>query len=115
VKKPLDATFDAAYALDVLEHIPPAKENRFIGNIAKSLTEQGVLIIGLPSLASQAYASEASKQGHVNCKDHQGLKQLLGAFFHNVFLFSMNDEVVHTGFYPMAQYLLGLACSKRKR
>jgi hypothetical protein len=28
-------------------------------------------------------------------------------------MFSMNDEVVHTGFYPMAHYLLGVACHRR--
>mgnify|MGYP007028595943 CR=1 FL=1 len=31
-----------------------------------------------------------------------------GRFFDNVFLFSMNDEVVHTGFTPMAHYLFAL-------
>jgi hypothetical protein len=25
----------------------------------------------------------------------------------------MNDEVVHTGFYPMAHYLFGVACHRR--
>jgi hypothetical protein len=30
-----------------------------------------------------------------------------------VFLFSMNDEVVHTGFYPMAHYLFAV-CADRK-
>jgi hypothetical protein len=41
------------------------------------------------------------------------MRDLLGRHFYNVFLFSMNDEVVHTGFFPMAQYILGLACSPR--
>ena len=34
-------------------------------------------------------------------------------FFHNVFIFSMNDEVVHTGYAPMAHYLLALGCTLR--
>ena len=33
------------------------------------------------------------------------LKKLMQHYFHNVFMFSMNDEVVHTGFHPMAHYL----------
>ena len=37
----------------------------------------------------------------------------LEAHFHSVFVFSMNDEVVHTGFYPMAHYLLAVACHRR--
>jgi hypothetical protein len=28
-------------------------------------------------------------------------------------LFSMNDETVHTGFYPMAHYLIALCCGKK--
>lgn len=112
-EKPFPGTFDGAYALDVMEHIPKETENRFVGNIAHSLSEHGVLILGSPSLQSQAYASAASKQGHVNCKDAPGLKALLSPFFHNVFIFSMNDEMVHTGYHPMAQYLFALACSKK--
>ena len=110
---PVNGEFEAAYALDVLEHIPPEHEQRFVSNIITSLTEHGVLIIGTPSIQSQVYASPPSKEGHVNCKDHRELKQLMSRFFHNVFIFSMNDEVVHTGFYPMAHYLFALCCSKK--
>jgi hypothetical protein len=72
-----------------------------------------VLIIGTPSIQSQVYASAASKIGHINCKDGPGLKGLMSEFFENVFIFSMNDEVVHTGFYPMAHYLFALCVTKR--
>ena len=78
-----------------------------------SLDPNGALIIGSPSIQSQAYASPPSKAGHVNCKDGKELKALLNRFFHNVFVFSMNDEVIHTGYYPMAHYLMALACGKR--
>jgi 2-polyprenyl-3-methyl-5-hydroxy-6-metoxy-1,4-benzoquinol methylase len=110
---PVEGVFDAAYALDVIEHIRAEDETRFVGNIVQSLGNHGVLIIGTPSLQSQAYASPPSKAGHINCKDAPALKGLLHKFFHNVFIFSMNDEVVHTGYYPMAHYLFGLACGKR--
>ena len=110
---PLAENFDAAYALDVIEHIPVTDEERFIGNMAASLSPTGVCIIGSPSIHSQAYASPPSKAGHVNCKDAPGLKALMGKSFYNVFLFSMNDEVVHTGFYPMAHYLFALCCHRK--
>ena len=84
-----------------------------MGNMAASLSDHGVIILGMPSIQSQAYASPPSKAGHVNCKDAQGLKELAGRFFHNVFIFSMNDEVVHTGFHAMAHYLIALGCNKR--
>jgi len=105
--------FDAAYTLDVIEHIDIKDEDLFVSNIVKSLDEHGVLIVGSPSIQSQVYASEYSKQGHVNCKDHRQLKDLMLKYFHNVFVFSMNDEVVHTGYYPMAHYLFAL-CVGRK-
>ena len=35
--------------------------------------------------------------------------------FHNVFIFSMNDEVVHTGFAPMPHYYFALCCGRRPR
>jgi 2-polyprenyl-3-methyl-5-hydroxy-6-metoxy-1,4-benzoquinol methylase len=110
---PVDGVYDGIFSLDVIEHIAPDKEGLFLGNIAASLAERGVLIVGSPSLQSQAHASPPSKAGHVNCKDGPELKAALKQYFHNVFVFSMNDEVVHTGYYPMAHYLLALCCAKK--
>ncbi len=110
---PVAGEFDGAYSLDVLEHIPREREDRFVENIASSLTPHGVLIIGSPSLSSQAHASEPSRQGHINCMDAPRLKGLMSRHFHNVFIFSMNDEVVHTGFAPLAHYYLALCCAMR--
>lgn len=114
LRGPVPGEYDAAYSLDVFEHIEESQESLFLSNIIESLTRNGVLIIGSPSLESQAYASEGSKRGHVNCKSGEKLKSTMKAFFHNVFIFSMNDEVVHTGYYPMAHYLLAVCCSPRK-
>jgi 2-polyprenyl-3-methyl-5-hydroxy-6-metoxy-1,4-benzoquinol methylase len=113
--EPLAGQFDAAYALDVIEHIPAERENDFVSNLVNSLTPEGVLIFGSPSLESQAYASAPSRAGHVNCKTGKDLRLLMERFFHNVFLFSMNDEVVHTGFFPMAHYLIAIGCTRRNR
>lgn len=113
LKAPVDGPFDAIYSLDVIEHISPAEEDRYLSNMIASLNPSGTVIIGAPSVESQAYASPQSKEGHVNCKSGSDLKRLLERFFHNVFLFSMNDEVVHTGFYPMAHYLLAICATPR--
>jgi 2-polyprenyl-3-methyl-5-hydroxy-6-metoxy-1,4-benzoquinol methylase len=113
VAGPFEGTFDAAYALDVLEHIEAADEDRFLANVNASLTPRGVAIYGMPSLESQTYASQGSKEGHVNCKTGKDLKTTLSRHFENVFMFSMNDEVVHTGFFPMAHYLIGLCIAPR--
>lgn len=110
---PVEGSFDGAYSLDVLEHIKPENEDRFLRNVAASLTPRATLIVGMPSLQSQAYASAHSRLGHVNCKDQRDLKQLMRSYFHNVYAFSMNDEVVHTGYHAMAHYNLVLCCGKR--
>ncbi len=110
---PVEGTFDAAYALDVIEHIEKDDEERFVANIAQSLGSAGTLILGTPSIQSQLYASEDSKTGHVNCKDHRELRALMQRYFYNVFLFSMNDEVAHTGYYPMAHYLFALGAGRK--
>lgn len=112
---PLAEDFDGAFALDVLEHIPATEEDAFLGNVARSLAPHGVCLIGMPSIHSQPYASPGSKAGHVNCKDEPGLRDVMGRHFRNVFIFSMNDEVVHTGFTPMAHYLMALACGPKSR
>ena len=110
---PYPGTFDAIYSLDVLEHIEEADEVQFVENIIRSLSAHGVLIVGMPSLESQAYASVQSKLGHVNCKSGKDLQALFARYFHNVFLFSMNDEVVHTGFTPMAHYVIAVCTTPR--
>jgi len=112
---PIPEVFDAAYSLDVLEHIRVEDEAAFIRNIADSLASPGTLIIGTPTASSQPWASEPSKQGHVNCKTEVELRATLGAHFHSVLLFSMNDEIVHTGFYPLAHYFMAVCTGKRDR
>lgn len=113
ISRPTETVFDAAYCLDVIEHIPVEKEGLFMSNVMRSLDDHGTFIIGMPSIQSQEYASEYSKKGHINCKDHKQLKELMLKYFHSVFIFAMNDEVVHTGFYSLAHYLFALGIGKR--
>jgi 2-polyprenyl-3-methyl-5-hydroxy-6-metoxy-1,4-benzoquinol methylase len=113
-KEPPKKQFDAVYSLDVIEHIPKKSEKRYIDNMVKCLLPDGICIIGTPNCNSQAYASAGSKEGHINLKTAEDLKELLLRRFENVFIFSMNDEVVHTGFYPMAHYLIAVAVGCRK-
>lgn len=110
LKSPTTKKFQSCFALDVLEHIDKDEESSFLVNIKRSLTDDAVAILGMPSLESQTYASPQSKEGHVNCQSGNELKKTLQRYFENVFIFSMNDEVIHTGYYPMAHYLLALCC-----
>ena len=106
-------SYDGIYALDVLEHIQPADENLFMKKLTSSLEPAGAAILGMPSLKSQVYASPISKEGHVNCKSQPDLKSLMENYFHSVFMFSMNDEVVHTGYHKLAHYIIALCAHKK--
>lgn len=103
---PLLFTYNALYALDVIEHV--GSSETFFRNLASSLFRHGKLIIGTPSLESQPYASEPSRRLHINCMSGEMLRKLARHYFRHVFMFSMNDEVVHTGFMPMAHYLFAV-------
>jgi hypothetical protein len=72
-----------------------------------------VFIIGMPSLESQPHASAISKEGHVNCQSAPVLKATMQRYFHSVFMFCMNDEVLHVGFHKMAHYIIAVCCDKR--
>lgn len=112
--EPVNGAFHAAFSLDVIEHIHPDAEHLFFSNIITSLTDSGVFIIGTPNITAADYASPASKAGHINLKSAETLKHLLLRSFHNVFIFSMNDELVHTGYSSMAHYLFGMGVGVKR-
>jgi 2-polyprenyl-3-methyl-5-hydroxy-6-metoxy-1,4-benzoquinol methylase len=109
---PPQGNYDGMYALDVLEHIRPEDEDIFLANMTAALEPSGTLIVGMPSLESQPYASPLSKEGHVNCKSQPVLKVTMQRHFKNVYMFCMNDEVLHVGYHKMAHYNLALCCNK---
>lgn len=107
--------FDAAYMVDVIEHLDSRSERHALRNIQQMLLlRNGVLIIGTPSLESQTYASPQSKAGHINCRSGDALKSDMLKYFNTVFLFGMNDEVVHLGFTPMCHYLFAVCVGVRQ-
>lgn len=112
-KPPPGAPFDAAYALDVLEHIAPADEHEFFANVKMSLSMDGAFICGMPSLESQDYATQDSLREHVNCKTEGALRDLMMLHFRNVFMFGLNDMTLHCGFGPMCHYRLAVCAGKR--
>jgi len=105
--------FDGAFALDVLEHIDASDEHLFWTNLCESITPKATAIVGMPSLESQAYASEASKLGHVNCKTGADLKKVASEYFSSVIILSMNDEMLHNGYLPMSHYILAVCVGKK--
>lgn len=105
---PVPGKFDAVFSLDVIEHVPEKMEKLFLDNICAALAPQAICIFGTPNITANEYATPASKAGHINLKSADTLREFLARRFHNVFSFSMNDEVVHTGYSPMAHYLFAI-------
>ncbi|MFA4849310.1 MAG: class I SAM-dependent methyltransferase [Methanoregula sp.] len=100
-----DILVDAAFSIDVLEHLEPATEDKFLKNIIKCLKPQGILITGTPNISAAQHATPRSQVQHINLKSITSLKELMEKYFENVFMFGMNDEVLHTGYGPMCHYI----------
>lgn len=106
----------AIYLIDVIEHVDPNKEDIFMNNLIASYEnkENAVMLIGTPNITAAQYASEQSAAVHINLKNQNDLKTLLYKYFNNVFMFGMNDEVVHTGFASMSHYIWGMGVGLKK-
>jgi len=106
---------DSIYLVDTIEHIYPEEENNFMTNLTSSLNDRGVCLIGTPNKTADKYANNWSREGHVNLKDYESLMNLAKQYFFNSFFFGMNDEIIHTGFPPMAHFMWSLCVSPRKK
>jgi len=113
-KQKLTIKVDAVYSVDFIEHIDGKRETFLMKNIIGCLPQDGVLITGTPNVTSKTYASYSSKVHHVNLKSAQDLRKLMETYFENVFIFGMNDEVVHTGYAAMCHYLWAVAAGVKK-
>lgn len=103
---------DAAYSIDVIEHLEPHLEAQFMKNTCAFLKPSSVLITGTPNITASAYASKRSEVQHINLKSQKALKELNQRYFKHVFLFGMNDEVLHTGYSAMCHYIWSVAAEK---
>ena len=106
-------TADGAFLIDVIEHLEPATETTFFNNIVKCLKPGGVLLVGTPNITASAHATPRSRVQHINLKSSASLRALMEKYFENVFMFGMNDEVLHTGYAPMCHYLWAVGAGVR--
>ena len=112
---PVDLKVDAIYWIDVIEHLDPAKEADFMDRLMSCLQPGGVMITGTPNIAAEHLQSECSRVQHINLKSQKTLRALMERYFDNVFMFGMNDEVLHTGYAPMCHYIWSVACGPKQR
>lgn len=105
--------FDGVVSFDVLEHIYPENVESFMKTVLMNLKETGTFVVGTPSLETQQYSKEYVANSHVNIYKGEDFYKMLKQYFYNVYLFTQNDEVIHTGFLRMANYLIAV-CSHGK-
>lgn len=109
-----DRLFDGIFSIDVIEHLDPHLEKPFMENSCRCLKESGICIVGTPNITANKYGTPRSRVQHINLKSYKTLRDLMSEYFENVLMFSMNDEVVHTGYGPMAHYLFGVGIGLTK-
>jgi 2-polyprenyl-3-methyl-5-hydroxy-6-metoxy-1,4-benzoquinol methylase len=100
--------YSAIIAIDVIEHFYKEDGERIIGQFSKHLTNNGMMVIGTPSKFSQAFRSPKSRDTHFYEYEPDELNMLCRRFFGRTILFSMNDEIVHTGFKRLAWFFFVL-------
>jgi len=103
-----EGKFDAAFSIDVIEHLDRSLNESFFENQCECLKEDGVCIVGTPNVTANKYASPRSRVQHINLQSQASLNKIMSKFFKRVFMFGMNDEVLHTGYAPMCHYILGM-------
>lgn len=101
--------FTAIVAIDVIEHFYREDGERIISGYSKRLRSGGMMILGTPSRYSEAYRSPHNRALHFHEYAPEELRALCDRHFGRTLLFSMNDEVVHTGFEKLAWFFFVLA------
>ena len=105
--------FDGIVSFDVLEHIYPENEDIYMKTVLMNLKDTGTFVVGTPSLETQQYSKENITGAHVNVYKGEDFYKMLKRYFHNVYLFTQNDEIIHTGHLRMANYLIAVCSNKR--
>lgn len=104
---------DAAFSIDVIEHVEPSLEKVFMDNLLHFLKRESVLITGTPNITASPYASPRSAVQHINLKSIKTLKELMQKYYKHLFMFGMNDEVLHTGYSAMCHYIWSVGAERR--
>ncbi len=105
--------FSAVVSLDVIEHFDKPDGERIVRWCAEHLADGGMLLLGTPSRFSQPFRSAHSRAQHIHEYEPDEIEALVKTCFRRTFLFSMNDEVVHTGFRKLAWFVFVIGLTPR--
>lgn len=106
--------YDIVISIDVIEHINQKKEKEFLNTIYNNLDSNGTAIIGTPNISMAPHTSEANRLAHINLFSQERLYHLCKNKFHSVYIFNMNDEIIHTGMDEMSCYMFAICAGKKE-
>lgn len=105
---------DVVVSLDVLEHFNEQDGHKFVAEIAQLVKDDGMVILGSPSIYSYPHQGPYSQAAHIKCYDQAEKIAMVETYFRRAIPFSMNDEIVHTGHRKMAWYNFAVAFMPRR-
>lgn len=95
--------YNSIFYFDATEASNLKYEKLFFETIKMNLDENGIFIIGIPNiLHKEGYNRIASVQQKIIDSMHR--------LFYNIFIFSLNEGIVHAGLLPTSRYLIIMGC-----
>jgi len=104
-----DKKYDTILMIDFIEHIEKEDAIILLEKCKTLLTDRGMIVIGTPSKHFELYRAEHNKSHHKHEYYPDELREMLDDHFARTMMFSMNDEVVHTGNEKLAWYIFTIS------
>jgi hypothetical protein len=104
---------DAIYSLDVIERLTREDEDAVLVRLRDALAEDGLLVVGVPSVEAGVAVSCRQVDAAPNRKSATELKRLLEQYFTAVFIYSQRGEAIHPGCDAAGDYIVAVCCGKR--
>jgi cyclopropane fatty-acyl-phospholipid synthase-like methyltransferase len=101
---------DGIFSADIMQLMSQGDQHTYITNLSKSLTYEGVLIIGVPCNEEQLHPSQSPKANIVSFKSGSELNAIMKRYFKVVFIASMLEEAVYADVRAGADYIFAV-CS----
>ena len=105
----LQENITAVTMIDVIEHFYRPDGENIIQTYSNLLSSNRIMIIGTPNRYSGNYRSTKSKESHFYEYEPEELQELCQKYFGRTLMFSMNDEIIHTGFNKLAWFIYIIA------
>lgn len=100
--------YDVVIMLDFIEHFSKEDGEKLIEKYSSYLSNRGMIIVGTPNKYFDKYRAEHNKLHHLHEYYPEELTTLVEKHFERSMMFSMNDEIVHTGNPKLAWFLYSI-------